>query len=105
MKDFFDKTFKIKDLGHLKYFLRLEVARFKDGLHISQRIYTLYILHEDGILASKSAFVPIQKSKEFSKGEGSFLPDPTSYRRLIGQQIYLTNTRPNISFFIQELNQ
>ncbi|XP_073224731.1 uncharacterized protein [Cicer arietinum] len=59
IKDFLNKTFKIKDLGYLKYFLGLEVARSKAGLHISQRKYTLDILHEAGLLASKPAFVPM----------------------------------------------
>ncbi|XP_004514759.1 uncharacterized protein [Cicer arietinum] len=45
-------------IGHFKYFLGLEVARSKAGLHISQHKYTLDILHEVGLWASKPAFVP-----------------------------------------------
>nr|XP_004487728.1 uncharacterized protein LOC101496141 [Cicer arietinum] len=68
-------------------------------------IYTLDILHEAVLLASKPAYVPMQKNKKFSKDEGSFLPDLTSYRRLIGQLIYLSNTHPDISFSVQQLSQ
>ncbi|XP_019416055.1 PREDICTED: uncharacterized protein LOC109327385 [Lupinus angustifolius] len=36
---------------------------------------------------------------------GSSLNDSTPYRRLIGKLLYLTNTRPNISFVVGHLNQ
>jgi Reverse transcriptase (RNA-dependent DNA polymerase) len=38
----------IKDLGLLKYFLRIEIAHSSKGLFISQRKYTLDLLKETG---------------------------------------------------------
>ena len=35
LKDFLNQQFKIKDLGHLNYFLGLEITHFTDGLYIT----------------------------------------------------------------------
>jgi len=35
LKEVFAKEFEIKDLGNLRYFLGMEVARSKDGILVS----------------------------------------------------------------------
>jgi hypothetical protein len=54
--------FDIKDLGHLKYFLGIEVAHSKMGLFISQRKYTLDLLKETGMIGCKPMSTPIYRS-------------------------------------------
>lgn len=39
------KEFEIKDLGRLKYFLRIEVAHSNDGIFISQQKYIVDLLN------------------------------------------------------------
>ena len=51
--------FKMKNLGGLKYFLGIEIARFKQGIFLSQRKYILDILSEVGLLDCKPADIPI----------------------------------------------
>ncbi|XP_073223331.1 uncharacterized protein [Cicer arietinum] len=46
-----------------------------------------------------------KKTSKFSKDLGQPLTGSASYRRLIGKVIYLTNTRPDISYAIQQLSQ
>ena len=43
LKFFLRTEFEIKDLGLLKYFLGIEVARSKGGIVISRRKYILYL--------------------------------------------------------------
>jgi hypothetical protein len=47
----------------------------------------------------------MEQHLKLSRDEGSLLPDPTIYRRLIGKLLYLTFTRPDISYSISKLSQ
>lgn len=49
-KAYLGKCFNMKDLGKLKYFLGIEVARSAEGIYISQRKYVLDIVAETGLL-------------------------------------------------------
>ncbi|XP_016173530.1 uncharacterized protein LOC107616039 [Arachis ipaensis] len=95
----------IKDLGNLKYFLGFEVARTKAGISLYQRKYALDLLEECGLLGAKPASTPIEYTLKLSKEFGSPLTDVKQYRRLIGHLVYLTNTRPGISFAVGKLSE
>ncbi|KAL2325560.1 hypothetical protein Fmac_024618 [Flemingia macrophylla] len=100
-----DQTFKIKDLGDLSYFLGLEIARNRTGIHLSQRKYILDILSDTGMLACCPVSTPMDSSNRLSASSGTPLEDPSVYRQLIGRLIYLTNTRPDIAYVVQHISQ
>jgi len=97
--------FQLKDLGQLKYFLGLEIARSELGISVCQRKYALEVLEDSGMLASKPVHFPMEPNVKFSKDSGQLLEDPTAYRRLVGRLLYLTISRPDISFVVQVLSQ
>lgn len=105
LKQFLSGCFRIKDLGPLKYFLGVEVARSKAGISICQRKYTLDILEEAGLLGVKPAKVPMEPDLVLTTTGGDALKDPTRYRRLVGKLIYLTITRPDITYAVNNLSQ
>jgi len=102
-----DQHFKIKNLGDLTYFLRFEVARNITGIHLCQRKYTLDLLQEAGMIDCAPMHTPMVHPTPLSAEQGTRLNenDCTTYRRLIGRLIYLTNTRYDISFSVNKLNQ
>ncbi|GMH16027.1 hypothetical protein Nepgr_017868 [Nepenthes gracilis] len=105
VKSYLNRTFKIKNLGVLQYFLGIEVARSSTGIHICQRKYALDILADSGFLGSKPLKLPMDQNLKLSKETGTVLQDPSVYRRLIGRLLYLTVTRPNICYAVHILSQ
>jgi hypothetical protein len=105
LTDFLNTQFKLKDLGPLKFFLGLEVARNTQGISISQRKYALEIIDECGLLASKPAKFPMKSNLKSSQSDGVLLEYPSVYRKLVGRLLYLTITRLDISYAVQKLSQ
>lgn len=104
-KTVIDHKFKIKDLGSLKYFLGLEVARSRDGISLCQRKFALDILSDSGFVGAKPVLTPVEQNLKFVQDAGSPLHDPTKYKRLVGRLLYLTITRPDLSYALQLLTQ
>ncbi|XP_068503601.1 uncharacterized mitochondrial protein AtMg00810-like [Phaseolus vulgaris] len=101
-----DQHFKIKNLGNLTYFLGLEVAHNSSRIHLSQRKYTIDLLYETSMQDCAPMPTPMKHSSRLSTTDGTPLNDEeaSAFRR-IGRLIYLTNTRPDISCSVHNLNQ
>ncbi|KAL0641292.1 hypothetical protein Bca4012_103186 [Brassica carinata] len=108
-KEFLKSVFEIKDLGEMKYFLGIELCRSKEGLFISQRKYTLDLLKDAGIQGDKTAKMPLEDGykipREGEVEDSKAFHDPKLYRKLVGKLIYLTITRPDICFAVNQVSQ
>lgn len=104
-KDYLGRCFHMKDLGVLKYFLGIEVARNPEGILLCQRKYTLEIISETGLLGAKPAAFPMEQNHNLALAKGEFLADPAPYRRLVGRLIYLSVTRPDLAYSVHILSQ
>ncbi|XP_043695642.1 uncharacterized mitochondrial protein AtMg00810-like [Telopea speciosissima] len=92
-------SFSVSNQGSwpVKYFLGIEVARAKQGIHLSQCKYALDILTDVGLLGGKPCNFLMDTTIKLTPDDGTLLEDQASNRRLIGRLLYLTITRPDIT--------
>lgn len=114
LKHSLHSRFKMKDLGDLKFFLGIEVMRSKAGILLNQRKYALELISATGLSGAKPANTPLEANVKLTTVEYDELTgataypmykDVTGYQRLVGRLLYLTITRPDISFTVQVLSQ
>jgi len=104
-KNYLSTCFHMKDLGVLKYFLGVEVARSPTGIYLCQHKYALDIISESGLLGAKPASILLEQNHRLPLANGCFLENTEQYRRLVGQLIYLCFTRPELSYSVHTLSQ
>lgn len=104
-KSYLSQCFKMKDLGKLRYFLGIEVARSEEGMVLSQRKYTLDLIADVGLNNARPAATPVEQNHNLAADKSPLMPDPKQYRRLVGRLVYLANTRPELCYAIHLLSQ
>ena len=105
LKHFIGRQFEMKDLSPLNYFLGLEVSSFEDGYYLTQAKYTSDLISRVSITNSKIVNTPIEYKCRLSSHHGEPLSDATLYRNLVRSLIYLTVTRPDISYAVHIVSQ
>ncbi|KAL5757963.1 hypothetical protein ACOSP7_020574 [Xanthoceras sorbifolium] len=104
IKKFLHNNFRLKGLGNLKYFLGIELSASKRAIFISQRKYALEIIKDTGLLRAAPIDTPMKRSLKLSD-KSDLLKDPGRYRRLVGRLIYLTVSRPDITYSVHVLSR
>eukprot|EP00253_Pinus_taeda_P010272 PITA_10272 len=94
------KKFEMTDLGHLHYFLGLQVLQSKEGISLSQYKYACDILRHFHMEDCKPAPSPFQSGVKLSVSCTSPEVDATLYRQLVGKLLYLNHTRPDLSLLL-----
>ncbi|GJR79004.1 ribonuclease H-like domain-containing protein [Tanacetum coccineum] len=90
------------NLGSLNYFLGISAQRSASGLFLSQSKFAEEILERAHMQNGNPCRTPVDtKSKLGSDGDP--ISNPTLYRSLAGALQYLTFTRPDLSYVVQQV--
>ncbi|GJV67032.1 ribonuclease H-like domain-containing protein [Tanacetum coccineum] len=95
------QEFAMTDLGPLNFFLGISVTRDSSGLFLSQKKYAVEILERAHMVTCNPCRTPIDTESKLGS-DGDPVSDLTLYRSLAGSLQYLTFTRPDISYAVQQ---
>jgi hypothetical protein len=97
------RKFAMKDLGPLHHFFGVSVQHQIDGLFLTQRQFALDILERAGMVDYKLVSAPVDTHAKVSATFGPPIADPTQFRSLARVLQYLTFTRPDIVYTVQQI--
>ena len=92
------REFEISMVEKLNFFLGLQVKQRKDGIFISQDKYAKNLVKRFDLDSKKHTSTPMSSSVKLSLDVAGVDVDPTLYRNMIGSLLYLTVSRPDITF-------
>ncbi|GKE81328.1 hypothetical protein Tco_1551328 [Tanacetum coccineum] len=87
-------------MGELTFFLGLQVQQKEDGIFINQDKYVAGILKKFDFATVKTVSTPMEANKALIKDEEAEYVDVHLYRSMIGSLMYLTASRPDITFAV-----
>ncbi|CAA7024775.1 unnamed protein product [Microthlaspi erraticum] len=90
-------------MGILQYFLGISFKRDHQGLFLQQQNYAADILHRAGMTDCNPCLTPCDTKSKLAAADSPRISDPTLYRSLAGALQYLTFTRPDIAYAVQQI--
>jgi hypothetical protein len=93
----------MKDLGPLHHFLGITVERRPDKLFLYQRTYMLDILKRAVMTDCKPCSTLVDLKAKLAADSGPPVQDPSQFRSIAGALQYLTFTRPDIAYAVQQV--
>jgi hypothetical protein len=98
------REFDMKDLSPFHHFLGVFVQHKADGLFLTQRQFTLNVLKCAGMVDCKPVSTHADTQSKVSATFGPHVADLTQFRSLIVTLQYLTFTRPDIAYAVQQIS-
>lgn len=97
--------FEMSDLGLLSYSLGIEFIFSPSGIMLTQRQYMREILSEFGLADCHPVKTPMAEKIKLEPDMAAPLTDPTQYQKMVGKLIFLTHTRPDLSFAVSTVSR
>ncbi|KAL6331710.1 hypothetical protein AAG906_016706 [Vitis piasezkii] len=96
-----NKSFLLKDLGSLHYFLGIKAFQDETCLYLTQSKYIADLLQKTNMVVAKPLPTAAISRKVLSKSNGDPMDNPTMYGSTVGALQYVTITRPEISYMVR----
>jgi Reverse transcriptase (RNA-dependent DNA polymerase) len=100
-----DQRFTIKDLGHLYFFLGIELTTLTNGLNLTQTRYISSILDQANMMGAEPISTPLAIAPPLYKFGSEVMPDLSLFRSIVGALQYVTITQPDIAFAVNRVSQ
>ncbi|GJQ97089.1 ribonuclease H-like domain-containing protein [Tanacetum coccineum] len=94
--------FSMTDLGPLNYFLGISTQGTSYGLFLSQTKYAREVLERAGMM-NCNPYKTLADTESKIGPDGDPVSNPSLYRSLAGSLQYLTFTRPDLSYAVQQV--
>jgi hypothetical protein len=99
------KEFEMPDLGLMRYFLGIQAKQFPGKIFISQEKYVADLLTKFHMSECKLVASLMAANEKLLQDDGATKIDSKYFRSLVGSLIYLTNSRPNILYFVSIISR
>ncbi|CAM8943722.1 unnamed protein product [Rhodiola kirilowii] len=87
-------------VGEMNYFLGLHVIQKEDGIFISQSKYAKTLIKKFDLEKASHKRTPAATHLKITKDDVGAKVDQTLYKSMIGSLLYLTASRPDISYAV-----
>ena len=92
--------FEMSMIGKLTHFLGLQIHQQDLGIFLSQSKYAKNLVKKFGLESASFVRTPISSNVKLTVDLLGKSVDPSLYRSMIGSFLYLTASRPNISYSV-----
>jgi len=99
------KEFEMSDLGLMGYFLGIQVKQFPGKIFISQEKYITDLLKKFHMSECKPAASLMTTNEKLLQDDGATKIDSKYFKSLVGSLIYLTNSRPDILYYVSIISR
>ena len=92
--------FEMSMIGELTHFLGLQIRQQDSGMFLSQSKYAKNLVKKFGLESASSVRIPMSPNVKLTVDLLGKSVDHSLYRSMIGSLLYLTASRPNISYSV-----
>ncbi|GKA17649.1 retrovirus-related pol polyprotein from transposon TNT 1-94 [Tanacetum coccineum] len=92
--------FKMSMMGHMSFFLGLQISQSPRGIFINQSKYDSKIVKRYGLLSTNTVDTPMVEKNKLDEDLQGTPVDATLYHGMIGSLMYLTSSRPDLIYAV-----